>query len=265
MYRLFDHYLDWSKADVHLNKTTLLDEQNQLIFEDALERLQQSVPIQYIIGITQFIGLRLIVTPDVLIPRPETEELATLILREQKDIKVADLSFLDIGTGSGCLALAMKDGFPMSDVMAIDNSRAALDIARQNARKHQLQINFMVADILQKSASRNLSTFNIIISNPPYIPVSDKSQMHANVVDHEPGSALFVSDENPLLFYQHIANFSIKHLKQSGILYVEIHERFGQACASLLQKTGFHNIEVLKDMQDKDRFIRASEIIIPGC
>jgi len=258
VFRLFDHYLGWSRVDVQLNKTTSLDDQNRLIFERALEQLQSSVPIQYIIGSTQFMNLSLIVTPDVLIPRPETEELAILIIHDQEQRKVLDPSFLDIGTGSGCLALAMKDAFRQSNVTAIDNSRAALDIARQNAQKNQLQIDFKLVDILRKAVSRKLSSFNTIISNPPYIPESDKPQMHTNVLDYEPGSALFVPDENPLLFYQVIADFSMKHLVKDGILYIEIHERFGSACASLLQKAGFQKIDVLKDVQGKERFIRAS-------
>jgi len=258
VFRLFDHYLGWNRADIHLNKTTSLDDQNRMIFEDALKRLLSSVPIQYITGSTRFMGLNLIVTPDVLIPRPETEEMAALIIREQEQRNVSNISFLDIGTGSGCLALAMKDAFPRSDVTAIDNSRAALEVARQNAGKNHMQINFQLVDILRRAATRKLSSFNIIISNPPYIPESDRLHMHANVLDHEPGSALFVTDEDPLLFYRTIADFSMQHLKQPGILYVEIHERFGQACASLLLKADFNKIEVLKDMHGKDRFIRAS-------
>ena len=262
LYRLFDHYMDWNRAEVHLNKGSILDDRNRLIFEEALAQLRNTTPIQYIIGSTHFLGLDLIVTPDVLIPRPETEELASLIIRDQEQHNMKGFSFLDIGTGSGCLALAMKDAFPQSDVTAIDISSGALDIARKNARNNHLQIDFRMVDILLKRETEKLPLYHSIISNPPYIPQSDRSQMHANVLDHEPGSALFVSDDDPLIFYQAIADFSVNHLKHSGILYVEIHERFGQAGKSLLQKAGFQKIDVLKDMQGKDRFIRAS--ILPG-
>ena len=258
LFRLFEHHLGWSRADVHLKKATSLNEPSQKIFEDALEKLHRSVPIQYIIGSTQFLGLNLLVTPDVLIPRPETEELAALVIQDQEQMQIPDHSFLDIGTGSGCLALAIKDAFRHSGVTAIDNSQAALEIARQNASKNQLYIDFRCVDILHTETSLEFTWFNTIISNPPYIPESDKTKMHANVLDHEPASALFVPDENPLLFYQAIADFSMKHLKHSGILYVEIHERFGQTCVSILKKAGFQKIDVLKDMQGKDRFIRAS-------
>ncbi len=258
LFRLFEHHLGWSRADVHLKKAASLNEPSYKIFEDALEQLHRSVPIQYIIGSTQFLGLNLRVTPDVLIPRPETEELASLVIQDHEQTQLADHSFLDIGTGSGCLALALKDAFRHSGVTAIDNSQAALEIARQNASKNQLFVDFRYVDILRIETSLEFTWFNTIISNPPYIPESDKTQMHANVLDHEPSSALFVPDENPLIFYQAIADFSMKHLKHSGILYVEIHERFGQTCVSLLMKTGFQKIDVMKDMQGNDRFIRAT-------
>ncbi|MBC8314660.1 MAG: peptide chain release factor N(5)-glutamine methyltransferase [Bacteroidales bacterium] len=258
LFRLFEHHLGWSRADVHLKKATLLNEPSQKIFENALEQLHRSVPIQYIIGSTKFLGLSLRITPAVLIPRPETEELAALVIQDHEQMQLPDPSFLDIGTGSGCLALAIKDAFRHSGVTAIDNSQAALEIAMQNASKNQLCVDFRRVDILHTETSLEFTWFNTIISNPPYIPESDKTKMHANVLDHEPASALFVPDENPLLFYQAIADFSMKHLKHSGILYVEIHERFGQTCVSILKKAGFQKIDVLKDMQGKDRFIRAS-------
>jgi release factor glutamine methyltransferase len=204
-----------------------------------------------------FHGLDLAVTPDVLIPRAETEELVNLICTENAHRSFETISVLDIGTGSGCIGLAIKKRFPYSNTVLLDISEEALTLARQNATRNNFTIETVKMNILEKQHLGRFPLFHLIVSNPPYVMNDDKKQMHPNVLEHEPHLALFVPDEDPLVFYRAIAEFSISHLHRPGLLYLEINDRFGQEIRKLLSDKGFERAEVVKDFSGKDRFIRA--------
>jgi release factor glutamine methyltransferase len=257
---LFNEWLGWNRARVLLNQDEKLSEEEVSRFLLALEDLKIHKPIQYITGRIHFLDLDLLVTPDVLIPRPETEELVHMIIKENKSKQHEEFSMLDIGTGSGCIALSLKKNFPFSLVSAMDISLNALQLARKNADRNGCDILFVHHDILQKNGDFIFPGFDIIISNPPYITESEKKEMLDNVLDYEPYEALFVPDLDPLVYYKAIADFSVTHLFRSGLLYFEINERFGQEIKQLLLKMEFEKVEVLKDLNGKDRFIRAESI-----
>jgi release factor glutamine methyltransferase len=218
----------------------------------VVARLKDYEPIQYIIGETEFFGLKLKVTPAVLIPRPETEELVHWI---------AALSFpvapgiLDIGSGSGCIALSLKKQFGEARVSALDCSVPALENAKENAILNGLDVHFFHADIL-KWEEYNWGQYDLMVSNPPYVSVSEKEVMLPNVLKYEPGEALFVSDSDPLLFYHRIAGFAQHHLNENGWLFFEINEKFGQEITQLLKKTAFREIKIKKDLFGKVRMVR---------
>jgi release factor glutamine methyltransferase len=255
-YLLFEEWMGWTKTEVHLNSRKLMKGEEDERFRDALAQLQKNRPIQYIIGVTHFLDTKIKVQEGVLIPRPETEELAAMILRDSRHRQYEDLSLLDIGTGSGCIPVAIKKQMPGIDVNALEISPVALQIAEENSIRNQCKIKFILADILDRQGWKNFPGYNIIVSNPPYIPESEGSSMHPNVVDYEPHEALFVSDEDPLRFYTAIAEFAFLHLVRPGSLYLEINERFGNQLKVLLLSTGFDKVEILKDIHGKDRFIR---------
>ncbi|SHF52787.1 release factor glutamine methyltransferase [Mariniphaga anaerophila] len=219
---------------------------------EIVTRLKNFEPIQYVFGETEFFGMKLSVNPSVLIPRPETEELLHWI-SEMEFSK--EPCFLDVGTGSGCIALGLKKQFPYSNVMAIDYSDEALETARENAVLNGLDVSFSRADIL-KWEERSWQNFDLIVSNPPYVRESEKKEMFANVLKFEPESALFVPDSNPLLFYLRIAEFAQKFLTKNGWLYFEINEMFGEQTAQVVKKCGFEAIEIKKDLFGKDRMLR---------
>ena len=258
IYCLFDSLMGWSRATVQLNKAKLLDEQNESHFQDALRRLQTGEPIQYIIGSTDFCGLILKVQPGVLIPRPETEELAILITRENQHIRNQQVSILDLGTGSGCLALAMKKAFPLADVTGIEKFPDALLIATQNALVNQLEVTFRKDDFLKPLSFEKHEIYDIIVSNPPYIPEHERANMSSHVVDYEPEHALFVPDNHPLLFFEAIAAIAKERLKPNGLLYVEIHEFHGEETVDLFRKEGFKTVELIRDGFGNNRFVKAS-------
>lgn len=254
-------------------------------FNAVVRELKSHKPIQYILGTTQFFRCKLRVNEHVLIPRPETEELVSFILQEigAEGRGSEELNILDIGTGSGCIAIALKKKLPNANVSAIDVSDEALLIAKQNAILNQTRINFLQGDILnaatpalkgeiQKVAEKNLQAplqglgvsggqlFNIIVSNPPYVRLSEKEKMDKNVLEYEPHLALFVNDNDPLLFYKAIADFAKDHLIPSpspagegGRLYFEINEALGSDVKKLLTDKGFKGVEIIKDMSGKDR------------
>ncbi|MBD1365803.1 peptide chain release factor N(5)-glutamine methyltransferase [Mucilaginibacter sp. ZT4R22] len=227
---------------------------------NILEELKTGKPVQYILGSTEFYGLTFLVNPAVLIPRPETEELVEWALESVK-LKAESrkpLSILDIGTGSGCIAISLKKNLPGADVTALDISAEALQTARQNAVINGVEVDFVQDDILNHSL---LTThYSLIISNPPYVTLHDKTLMHTNVTDFEPHSALFVPEQEPLLFYKAITNFAVEHLVPGGLLFFEINEAFGKETVELLSDKGFINIELRKDMSGRDRMIKAFKI-----
>lgn len=218
-------------------------------------RLKTYEPIQYILGETEFYNLKLIVNPNVLIPRPETEELVHWILDTEMPRQA---KLLDIGTGSGCIALALKANLPEAIVKGIDISDKALETARKNAHLNQLEVHFTKADILN-IAGNDLEQLDVIVSNPPYVRESEKQLMQKNVLDFEPTEALFVSDNDPLIFYLSIAQFAKVQLRKGGFLFFEINEYLGAEVFTLLEDFGFVNIELKMDLMGKNRMMRCQK------
>jgi release factor glutamine methyltransferase len=241
------------------------------------QRLSQHEPVQYVLGEAWFYGLKLFVDNHVLIPRPETEELVDWIIKDSKAAGInvfekggteADdtklLKILDIGTGSGCIPLALKNTMPKAEVWGCDISEEALNVARRNGAELDIRVDFQGVNILDEAQHRLLPTADIIVSNPPYIPVSDKTTMHNNVVAHEPHIALFVPDNDALVFYKAIIQFAKKRLYESGCLYLEIHENLGADVVALFESEGYLTT-LKKDMQGKDRMIKAKRTpLAPG-
>ncbi|HJP63901.1 MAG TPA: peptide chain release factor N(5)-glutamine methyltransferase [Mucilaginibacter sp.] len=222
-----------------------------------LSRLKTGEPIQYILGHAEFYGLTFKVNPSVLIPRPETEELIEWILSSVGSFGLAAGSILDIGTGSGCIAISLKKNLPDMLVSAIDISSEALKTAKENAQLNDVQIDFIQDDILTHHSP--LTThYSLIVSNPPYVTPDDKKQMHTNVTDFEPHTALFVPENDPLIFYKVIADFASKNLEASGHLFFEINENLGEQTVELLKNKQFKNIELRKDLSGRERMIKAS-------
>ncbi len=249
-----NHYLGISKFDLSLQKQNSLPEILEKELIAVVDRLKNQEPIQYILGDTVFFDLPIKVTPDVLIPRPETEELVKLIIEENKDQK--QLKILDIGTGSGCIPITLAKNIDAT-CFAMDYKQEILDIAQQNAKNNNVEINFLLADILKDDLSFK-NEFNIIVSNPPYVLESEKKQMSSNVLKYEPYSALFVSDEDPLLFYSAIAKKAKQWLVDGGKLYFEINENKHKEIETELNGLGFKNITLVKDINDRFRIIKAT-------
>jgi release factor glutamine methyltransferase len=227
----------------------------------VLIRLKTGEPLQYILGHTEFYGLPFKVNPSVLIPRPETEELVDWTISSWQSL-IGSLQqpyhILDIGTGSGCIAISLKKNLTDAQVSAIDISTEALQAAKENAELNNVNINFIEADILNPTHHSPLTThYSLIISNPPYVTLEDKKQMHTNVTDFEPHTALFVPENDPLIFYKAIADFAVDHLEKNGLLFFEINESYGKQIVELLNNKSFKNIELRKDMSEKFRMIKA--------
>ncbi len=223
-----------------------------LLFEDYLLQLTQLVPIQYVLNEAYFYGFLFKVNSAVLIPRPETEELVHLIIRKYKN---QNINILDIGTGSGCIPISLQNNLPLAKVSALDISTEALKIAEENAKINGVEISFFTDDALNLSASK-YPKFDVIVSNPPYIAMSEKDKMDDIVTLHEPSIALFVEDENPLIFYDRIADFAVTNLTKDGGLFFEINQRLGVETKNLLEKKGF-KVEIIKDINENDRIIFA--------
>ncbi|MEO6730148.1 MAG: peptide chain release factor N(5)-glutamine methyltransferase [Ferruginibacter sp.] len=221
---------------------------------DCLTALLQHKPVQYILGEAWFYKMKLTVNEHVLIPRPETEELVQLVV---EDFRKANHSpaMMDIGTGSGCIAVALKKSLPNVTMLAIDVSAGALDIARENALNHEADIQFLQVDFLEESNWQRMPSFDVIISNPPYIPLNEKDKLDFNVVNFEPHTALFVADNTPLLFYEKIIAFGKNHLKENGKLYVEVHEDLAEKTANIFKE--FYTVEMKTDIFGKERMLVA--------
>lgn len=228
----------------------------------SLFRLLNHEPIQYILNECWFYGMKFFVDQNVLIPRPETEELVDWIIRDLKPclpagrFPVTELNILDMGTGSGCIAISLKRKLRKTEVWACDISEEALIIAKKNSESLQADIHFIQLDFLNETERNKLPLFDMIISNPPYILQKDKETMQQNVLDFEPHTALFVADNNPLVFYSAIANFANTHLNKNGNIYCEIHESLGKNVAEIFLQNKF-KVEIKKDMQGKERMIKA--------
>jgi release factor glutamine methyltransferase len=241
-------------------KDTEIPHDNYQSLLNILEELKTGKPFQYIIGETEFYGLNFKVNPSVLIPRPETEELVEWILSDVRNSKtsVKGLKIIDIGTGSGCIPISLKKNLPEAQLYALDISTEALDISKQNAATNNTRVHFIQDNILNP-VNRELreEKFGILVSNPPYVTDAEKQQMLPNVLEHEPHLALFVPNDDPLIFYRAIANFALKHSYKNGSLYLEINENMGEDTVQLLKQMGFKNIELRQDLSGKDRMIKS--------
>lgn len=256
---LFEAYMGWSTAQLLLHRDDTINQSDLLKFHWAVEDLKQYRPIQHIIGYTDFCDCRIAVSPDVLIPRPETEEIvlrATELLNDS-GANVQEGNFLDLCTGSGCIAIALAKQFPKAKVYAVDISAKALDLARKNAEHNHVAVEFVQSDILQETFALPCPTFDLIISNPPYIQEKERCNMERNVLEYEPSLALFVPDKDPLKFYLAIGLYALQHLTYKGLLIFEINEHLGSATCQLLQSIGFVT-QLLQDFRGKDRSIIAT-------
>lgn len=267
-YAMVEHYLGLERFVLVMQpRFTLTKEEEQPFFE-GLAQLKNEKPLQYILGETHFMDLTLKVNEHVLIPRPETEELVRWILDEtKKDLQgVVDerdllvgledkVHILDIGTGSGCIAIALAKQLPNAQVYALDVSEKALAVAEENAKMNNVQVNFLQMDILE--ANEMDVCFDIIVSNPPYVRESERQSIKNNVKNYEPSSALFVADQDPLIFYRAIARFAKERLNRGGSLFFEINQYLGEQTASLLKKNHFKDIELKKDIFGNDRMMKA--------
>jgi release factor glutamine methyltransferase len=225
--------------------------------QNIQSRLLQHEPIQYILGQADFYGLKFKVNRNVLIPRQETEELVFWILETiQKEIKNSNLKILDIGTGSGCIPITLKKKIPQLNISAIDISTEALEIAKHNADLNKTLIEFIQNDILNDNQQQVLTFYDIIVSNPPYIPLVERALLASNVTEFEPALALFVTDENPLIFYNRIAEFAKANLNTNGYLFFECNEYNAGEVSQLLEREGFKNVTLQKDINGKERMIR---------
>lgn len=253
-YRLIEHYLKLDRFVLVLQPNlAITKEEEQPIFE-ALAGLKLEKPLQYILGTAHFMDLELKVNENVLIPRPETEELVEWILEECQVMSSRDFKILDIGTGSGCIAMALAKDLPNAKVYALDVSEEALKVAKENAESNQVEIEFIQMDVLNPN---NLELkFDIIVSNPPYVRELEKNEIRNNVKEYEPSLALFVPDEDALLFYRAIIAFAEKHLLEKGHLYLEINQYLGKETKALLEAHNFSEIELRKDLFGNDRMLK---------
>jgi release factor glutamine methyltransferase len=245
---LFEH-LGYSNLELITNKSQIIPQEQIKFLDAALHRLHAYEPIQYILGKVDFYGLQFEINPSALIPRQETEELVDMVLKETEG---NNPKILDIGTGSGCIALSLKSNMPKAKVDALDNSELALAIAVENSRNLELNVHFHHIDILHEAILPG--DYDIIVSNPPYVTETDKSVMGENVIEYEPHNALFVPNEAPLIFYDCIVELAALHLHQNGKLYFEINESLGSQVKTLLSESGFQNVRIIKDLNGKDRF-----------
>ena len=253
---LFEHYFNISRVKMALEPGLRLSESEMLTFHFAVKDLLKNKPLQYIIGETEFCDLKFKVNESTLIPRPETSELVTKIVNGQQTTDNRQISILDIGTGSGCIAISLAKHIAGSKVYALDISEKALDTAKENAINNNVEVTFIHDDIL--SLRNNIDTkFDIIVSNPPYVRELEKAEMRDNVLNWEPHTALFVSNNDPLIFYRTILEFAKTHLNENGEVWFEINEYLGKEMTELCKAMGFSDVEIHKDFRGKERVILA--------
>jgi release factor glutamine methyltransferase len=253
---LADKQLGLSRIEIALQPEKEISEAEKLEFDKAISRLENFEPIQYILGDTEFFGLPFRVDNNVLIPRPETEELVDWIVDKTQN---NEATIMDIGTGSGCISISLAKHLPKTKVYGLDVSADALQVAKQNAELNKVDVTFVKADVLDENSWEMIFKdvkFDTIVSNPPYVRVLEKKLMKPNVVKHEPDIALFVEDEDPLLFYRKIAQLSKIYLKPEGALYFEINEYLSKEMKEMLEFEGFKGVEIRKDIFKKDRMIK---------
>lgn len=264
-----EHVTGLRKIDMVIQKTKALNKDHEEQLRKCLGELLLQKPIQYVLNEAWFGGMKFYVNENVLIPRPETEELVEWIVEEVRNMKhevqgtryevrsglKGGMSVLEIGTGSGCIPVTLKKRLPELVVTSVDISKDALDVAKKNAATFNIEINFLQVDFLNPEQRDKLPDFDLIVSNPPYIPENDMLTMSSNVLEFEPHLALFVNDADPLLFYRHIADFASKHLKPSGRIFLEIHTELGEEVCSVFRNKGYLSVMLKKDMQGMDRML----------
>jgi release factor glutamine methyltransferase len=244
------------RIDIALAPNLIISENDLKKWDAIVEQLKLEIPIQYCLGKTNFFGLDFEVNNATLIPRPETEELVSLVLSENRLVNNSTPRILDIGTGSGCIAIALAKNLPTASVTAIDVSSDALAVAKKNAERNNVQVFFIQRDILRTTDLG--PQFDCIVSNPPYVRHLEKEEMKKNVLDYEPHLALFVADDDALVFYKKIGELALKSLVQGGKLYFEINQYLGKETVTLLEQMGYKKVQLLKDCYGNDRMIRAS-------
>jgi release factor glutamine methyltransferase len=247
-----EEFLGYSKAEIHINVNEIIQEAELEKIAEVLNGLRLNEPIQYLLGYTEFYGLKFKVNPHVLIPRPETEELIRWITEDSKE---PYQSILDLGTGSGCIAISLKKEIPHANVYAVDKSIRALNLAKKNAELNDVGVEFFAFDILKQEGLAFMS-FDLMVSNPPYVTLEDKEKMARNVVDFEPHLALFVPEDDPLIFYRRIVDLADGHLNKGGKIYFEINESFAVEIRSLLMDRGFTSVEIRKDLNGRFRMAK---------
>ena len=251
---IFKTVKNFTPTDLLMKKENILEEKDRAFIEKIVERLQNYEPVQYILGETDFFGLKFKVTKDVLIPRPETEELVDWIIRENR---TPGLVILDAATGSGCIGISLKKFMNKARVTGCDLSDSALDIAKKNALLNQADVSFFHHDLLSGQVPDSIPALDLIVSNPPYITNKEKRLMHDNVLKFEPHTALFVPDNDPIRFYKGLAFLAKRKLKKGGKMYLEINESYGESCSSFFYDNGFDKIEIKKDINGKERMMTA--------
>jgi len=263
LFLLLEEYLNFKRIDVVLKSNFEISPEDLILLKSSTKLLEQEIPIQYILGKTEFYGFPFILNEHVLIPRPETEELITSILEKvlktktfHTNAKEKQLKILDIGTGSGCIPISLKKSLPFAEITAIDVSNEALTIAKKNTVLNKVDINLTQQDILKTTSLNQL--YDIIVSNPPYVRESEKKEIKNNVLNNEPHMALFVKDNNPLVFYNKIAELAKNHLTKNGTLFFEINQYLGKETVELIKLKGFNKIQLKKDIFGRDRIIIAS-------
>lgn len=252
---ILDHVVKLKKTDLLINREQTITYQQFKKIEDITKQLKKQKPIQQILGETEFYNITLKIKPHILIPRQETEELVDWIIKDapvQKKLKI-----LDVGTGSGCIAIALAKNLPLASVTALDHKQEIIDIAKENAQLNDVGIRFICSNILDEELPNE--TYDLIVSNPPYVRPSERKFMKRNVLDFEPYEALFVKDHDPLIFYRKIIQLAGEHLTANGFFYFEINERLGQEMIRLMKKHNFRNIYLKKDLNNKDRMIKAQK------
>lgn len=265
---LLEEYLGFRRVDIVLKSDFKIPQETLNLLQSATKQLEQEIPLQYIIGKTEFYGLPFVVNKHVLIPRPETEELVAWVVSESSRFKTFNtstkqttetkqLKILDIGTGSGCIPISLKKQLPFAKISAIDISKEALSVAKKNAVLNNVDIHFILQDIL-KTVTLD-QHYDIIISNPPYVRELEKKELKNNVLKNEPHVALFVENDNPLIFYAKIAELAKNYLNKNGLLFFEINQYLGTETIDLVNKKELKNIQLKKDMFGNDRMIVASK------
>jgi release factor glutamine methyltransferase len=254
---LMEHLTGKKRIDRLIIKPTELTEEQEDLFLHHLTQLEIHKPIQYVLGEAWFKGLKFFVNQNVLIPRPETEELVEWVREAIQNSKFKIQNIIDIGTGSGCIPISLKKIFPEISVFALEVSEGALEVAKRNASNLQAGIDLIHLDFLNEENWSSLQKFDIIVSNPPYIKSSERESMHRNVLDFEPSIALFVEEDDALIFYRKIADFAITHLNQKGMVFLEINEALGKEVVSLFEGKGYETC-LRKDLQGKDRMLKVN-------